>query len=219
MAYRGGTSRTFRRAETAANFGREVGLQYVHAHIRYVEAMAVLGRADAAWHGLLTVCPILLERDVPAALPRQSNAYFSSSDADFADRREARRRFGRIRAGRVGVKGGWRVYSSGPGIYLNQLISNVLGLRTHFEDRVFDPVLPAEADGLTLDRLEGGRHVRYLFHVSGPGRSPSEVVVNGRAMPGGRYAVNPYRRGGLLVDGTVFRDALDRRENLVEIHA
>ena len=40
MVYRGGPSRTFRRAESAANFGREVGLQYVHAHIRYVEAMA-----------------------------------------------------------------------------------------------------------------------------------------------------------------------------------
>ncbi|HYO43108.1 MAG TPA: hypothetical protein VES19_07925, partial [Candidatus Limnocylindrales bacterium] len=219
MAYRGGISRTFKRAETAANFGREVGLQYVHAHIRYVEAMAVLGRAEAAWHGLLTVCPILLDRDVPTALPRQSNAYFSSSDADFADRREARRWFGRIRTGRVGVKGGWRVYSSGPGIYLNQLVSNVLGLRTHFDDRVFDPVLPADADGLTFDRLEGGCHVRYLFHVSGAGRSPSEVVVNGRAMPAGRYGANPYRRGGLLVDGTVFRQALDRRENLVEIHA
>ncbi len=219
MAYQGGTSRTFRRAETAANFGREVGLQYVHAHIRYVEAMAVLGRAEEAWHGLLVVCPILLERDVPSALPRQSNAYFSSSDAAFADRREASRRFGRIRTGRVGVKGGWRVYSSGPGIYLNQLISNVLGLRTHFEDRVFDPVLPAAADGLTFERLEDGRRVRYVFHISGAGRSASEVVVNGRGVSGGRYAANPYRRGGLLVDGSVFRRALDRDDNLVEIMA
>ena len=38
MAYTGGTSRIFKRAESAANFGREVGLQYVHAHIRYIEA-------------------------------------------------------------------------------------------------------------------------------------------------------------------------------------
>lgn len=219
MAYHGGTSRTFRRAETAANFGREVGLQYVHAHIRYIEAMAVLGRADEAWHGLLVVCPILIERDVPAALPRQSNAYFSSSDADFADRREARRHIDRIRTGQVGIKGGWRVYSSGPGIYLNQLVSNVLGLRAHFEDRVFDPVLPLAADGLTFERVEVGRRVRYQFHLSAAGRSPTEVVVNGHALAGGRYAVNPYRRGGLLVDGAVFRLALDRDDNLVEIMA
>ena len=46
MAYRGGTSRYFRRAETAASFGREIGLQYVHAHIRYIEAMARMGRPE-----------------------------------------------------------------------------------------------------------------------------------------------------------------------------
>ena len=33
--YRGGVSTNFKRAEQAANFGREIGLQYVHAHIRY----------------------------------------------------------------------------------------------------------------------------------------------------------------------------------------
>jgi CRISPR-associated protein Csx3 len=217
MDYHGGTSRIFRRAETAANFGREVGLQYVHAHIRYVEAMAVLGRAEAAFDGLLAVCPILLERDVPAALPRQSNVYFSSSDAAFLDRREASLHFGRIRSGRVGVKGGWRGYSSGPGVYLNQLISNVLGLRTHYDDRVFDPVLPPDADGLTFDRDESGRHVRYRFRHVGGVVSPSEVLVNGRLMPGGRYGGNPYRRGGLLVAGRTFLEALDRRDNLVEV--
>ena len=129
MAYRGGPSRYFLRAESAASFGREVGLQYVHAHIRYVEAMARMGRADAAFQGLLAVNPIRLDLDVPNALPRQANAFFSSSDAAFLDRRQASREFGKLRTGRIGVKGGWRVYSSGPGIYLNQLVSNVLGLR------------------------------------------------------------------------------------------
>jgi cellobiose phosphorylase len=43
-AYHGGTERTFRRAESAAFFGREIGLMYTHAHLRYAEAMAVLGR-------------------------------------------------------------------------------------------------------------------------------------------------------------------------------
>ena len=117
----------------------------------------------------------------------------------------------------MGLKGGWRVYSSGPGIYLNQLISNVLGLRTLYEDRVFDPVLPADADGLTFDRVEDGRRVRYLFHVSAAGPSPREILVNGRSLSGGRFAANPYRRGGLLVSGAVFRAALDREDNLVEI--
>ncbi|MHB8890450.1 MAG: GH36-type glycosyl hydrolase domain-containing protein, partial [Candidatus Limnocylindrales bacterium] len=217
MGYHGGISQIFIRAETAASFGREIGLQYVHAHIRYIEAMAVLGRSEAAFHGLLAVCPILLERDVPAALPRQANAYFSSSDAAFTDRRQASRRFGWIRSGRVGVKGGWRVYSSGPGIYINQLVSNVLGLRAWYDDLVFDPVLPADADGLTFDVEDPGRHVRYLFRVTGEGFSPREVRVNGRPLPGGRYGANPYRRGGFLVTKAVFAEALDREDNLVEI--
>ena len=217
MEYHGGTSRYFKRAESAANFGREVGLQYVHAHIRYIEAMARIGRPDEAFRGLLAVCPIRLDLDVPSALPRQSNAYFSSSDAAFMDRRQASRQFGRIRTGRVGVKGGWRVYSSGPGIYINQVISNVLGLRTYFDDVVLDPVLPRRADGLTFDFEYEGRPVRYLYHVAGDGFSPREVRVNGRPLPGGRYADNPYRPGGMLISKRAFGEALDRDENLVEI--
>ena len=217
MEYRGGTSRYFKRAESAANFGREVGLQYVHAHIRYIEAMARIGRPEEAFCGLMAVCPIRLELDVPPALPRQANAYFSSSDAAFMDREQASRQFGRLRTGRVGVKGGWRVYSSGPGIYLNQLISNVLGLRRCFDDVVIDPVLPRRADGLTFDVEDEGRPVRYRYHVSGDGFSPREVAVNGRRLPADRHADNPYRPGGLLISRRAFGDALDREENLVEI--
>ncbi len=217
MDYHGGTSRYFRRAETAASFGREIGLQYVHAHIRYIEAMARIGRPEEAFRGLLAVCPIGLDIDVPSALPRQANAYFSSSDAAFADRRQASRQFGRIRSGRVGVRGGWRVYSSGPGIYINQVISNVLGLRTYFDDLVFDPVLPRRADGLTFDFEHEGRPVRYLFHVVGDGFSPRALSVNGLPLPGGRYADNPYRPGGMLVSKREFDMALHPGGNVVEI--
>ncbi len=217
MAYRGGPSRIFKRAESAANFGREIGLQYVHAHIRYVEAMARMGRPADAFRGLLAICPIGLERDVRSALPRQSNAFFSSSDAAFHDRYEASRRFGRLRSGGVGVKGGWRVYSSGPGIYINQLISNVLGLRTWFDDVVIDPVLPQDADGLTFDVERDGRAVRYLYHVSGDGYGPNEVHVNGRPLVDARTTENPYRRGGFLVGRAVFDAALDRATNVVEV--
>ena len=217
MEYRGGTSRYFKRAESAANFGREVGLQYVHAHIRYVEAMTRIGRPEDAFRGLLAICPIGLERDVPTALPRQSNAYFSSSDAAFSDRRQASRQFGRIRSGRVGIKGGWRVYSSGPGIYINQLVSNVLGLRTFFDDVVIDPVLPKGADGLTFDFEFEGRPVRYAYRVTGDGFSPRSVRVNGRELATGRYADNPYRPGGQLIPKRDFGAGLDRDANRVEI--
>jgi CRISPR-associated protein Csx3 len=217
MDYTGGTSRYFRRAESAANFGREVGLQYVHAHIRYIEAMARIGRPEEAFWGLMAVCPIGLETDVPAALPRQANAYFSSSDAAFRDRDQASREFGRLRAGTVGVKGGWRVYSSGPGIYVNQLISNVLGVRTHYDDVVLDPVLPRGADGLTFDSTHEGRSVRYTYHVAGRGFGPSRVQVNGRPLAADGETANPYRRGGFVVARSAFGDALDREDNVVEI--
>jgi cellobiose phosphorylase len=216
MEYHGGTSRFFRRAESAANFGREVGLQYVHAHIRYIEAMARIGRPDEVFWGLMAVCPVGIDRSVPSALPRQSNAYFSSSDADFLDRHQALRQFDRVRRGSVGVKGGWRVYSSGPGIYLNQLVSNVLGLRRSFEHVVFDPVLPRDLDGLTVDRLERGRRVQYRYRVTGEGYAPHELRVNGRQLPAQR-ADNPYRSGGLLVAQRAFDAALDRNVNEVEI--
>jgi cellobiose phosphorylase len=217
MPYRGGTSTIFRRAESAAYFGREIGLQYVHAHIRYIEAMCRLGRADAAFDGLLRICPILLERDVPNALPRQANAYFSSSDADVPDRAAASRDLERIRSGEIGAKGGWRIYSSGPGIYLRQLIGNVLGLRTHFDDVVVDPVLPARADGLTFARDEAGRRVRYLFHVSDRGGAVREVLVNGVALSDDRREANPYRTGGLLFSRAAWDAALDQPDNLVEV--
>ncbi len=53
VTYRGGPERVFRRAESAAFFGREIGLMYVHAHLRYGEALAALGDADALWEALL----------------------------------------------------------------------------------------------------------------------------------------------------------------------
>jgi CRISPR-associated protein Csx3 len=217
MEYRGGTSRTFKRAETAANFGREIGLQYVHAHIRYIEAMARIGRADEAFKGLLAICPIRLDLDVPSALPRQANAFFSSSDAAFRDRRQASRQFGRIRTGRIGLKGGWRIYSSGPGIFLNQLIANILGIRTLFEDVVLDPVLPRRADGLTFDFEFDGRRVQYRYRITGDRTSPREVIVNGRPLGDGRRIANPYRPGGIAIPRAAFGAGLDRDENVVEI--
>src|SRR5262249_55886553 len=37
VTYRGGIETTFRRAESSSFFGREIGLMYVHAHLRYCE--------------------------------------------------------------------------------------------------------------------------------------------------------------------------------------
>ena len=151
VAYHGGPERTFRRAESASFFGREIGLMYVHAHLRYAEAMAVLGEADALWDSLHAVNPISVTERVANAAPRQRNAYFSSSDAAFPDRYAASTAWSRVKAGTIPVEGGWRIYSSGPGLYMNVLIRHALGIRRAFGNRFNEPVLPSALSALRLE--------------------------------------------------------------------
>jgi cellobiose phosphorylase len=141
VAYHGGIERTFRRAESAAFFGREIGLMYTHAHLRYAEAMAVLGEADALWDALHVANPVSVTQRVRNAAARQRNAYFSSSDAAFDDRYAASEAWPRVKDATIEVEGGWRVYSSGPGLYMNVLIRHALGIRRAFGERIEAPVV------------------------------------------------------------------------------
>ena len=120
-AYRGGTETLFRRAESAANVGREIGLMYVHSHLRYAEAMALIGETGAFRAAILAASPIASTETVASAALRQRNAYFSSSDAAFPDRYEAAASWHRVRDGSIAVEGGWRIYSSGPGLFTSLL--------------------------------------------------------------------------------------------------
>jgi 1,2-beta-oligoglucan phosphorylase len=150
IAYHGGTMQLFRRAESAAYFGREIGLMYTHAHLRYAEAMAASGDAEALWRALLLVNPIAVTDLVPHAALRQRNASFSSSDAAFADRYAASRDWEQVRRGTVAVEGGWRIYSSGPGIYISLLVRHVFGHRRWFGQPVHAPLLPPAEAGAGL---------------------------------------------------------------------
>ncbi len=116
VTYRGGLEVNFRRAESAAFFGREIGLMYSHAHLRYCEALGVIGETEAAREALKIINPITVEGQPRSGL-RQRNAYFSSSDAAFRDREQASAEWDRMRNGEILVRGGWRIYSSGPGIF------------------------------------------------------------------------------------------------------
>jgi 1,2-beta-oligoglucan phosphorylase len=129
VAYRGGPQMIFRRAESASFFGREIGLMYTHAHLRYAEAMSALGRRGALFDALVLVNPVSVCDNMPQALPRQRNAFFSSSDAAFPDRDSASAQWPRVKAGRIGLEGGWRIYSSGPGIFTSLLICSGFGRR------------------------------------------------------------------------------------------
>ena len=215
--YQGGIEKLFKRADTAANVGREIGLQYVHAHIRYIEAMAKLGDADRLWQALQVVNPVGLDRVIPGSVARQSNVYFTSSDADFADRLEAAERWPELRAGRVATRGGWRLYSSGPGLYLNKVRTCLLGLRESFGDVIFDPVLPRSLNGLTADTHLLGRPVHLVYTVRTGTHSPGAVRVNGTLLPGAQREPNPYRAGGLRYTSSVLAALLTGPENHIEI--
>ncbi|KPL59414.1 GH36-type glycosyl hydrolase domain-containing protein [Rossellomorea vietnamensis] len=213
--YEGGVSTHFKRAEQASNFGREIGLQYVHAHIRYVEAMAKLGKTDEVWQGLQIINPIGLKDVVPNAERRQSNAYFSSSDGKFNTRYEAQERFNELRDGSVPVKGGWRIYSSGPGIYMNQLISNCLGVRQEAGDLIIDPVLPDKLDGLRMDFEITNRPVTFVYHLGNP--DSKRVVVNGEEARFESLS-NRYRSGGIKLKQQELEKWLHEEANTIEVY-
>lgn len=153
LDYHGGPEKIFRRAESAAFFGREIGLMYTHSHLRYAEAAAALGEAGALWDAMLVVNPAAVGDLLPNASLRQRNAYFSSSDAAFSDRYEASAEWDRVKAGAVPVDGGWRIYSSGPGLYVSMIVQCVFGQKRRFGERYADPRLPPErAAALSMAR-------------------------------------------------------------------
>jgi len=153
LAYHGGVETIFHRAESAAFFGREIGLMYVHSHLRCAEALSLMGKRRAFWDAFLVVNPIASTERLSNATLRQRNAYFSSSDAAFRDRYRASADWSRVRKGAVAVDGGWRVYSSGPGLCLYLLVQHAFGLRRRFGQRIAEPLLPAGEKHLRLEGL------------------------------------------------------------------
>lgn len=209
VKYRGGNPQIFIRAETATNFGREIGLQYVHAHIRYLEAMAKIGEGTRLFHGLKVINPILIKENVVNALTRQSNTYFTSSDGVFNNRYEADANFEKLRTGNVLVKGGWRLYSSGPGIYLNQLISQFLGIKQYQNNLYLDPVLPKSLNGLKCFYDFEGYHLNITYEVTSES-GVKAVIINGRTIKL-NTAFNKYRRSGVIV----FRSYLEKENEII----
>jgi cellobiose phosphorylase len=89
--------------------------------------------------------------ELPNASLRQRNAYFSSSDAAFQDRYQASSEWGRVKANSIAVDGGWRVYSSGPGLYANMLVRHAFGLKRRFGRRIVAPSLRQSRRDLSLE--------------------------------------------------------------------
>ncbi|MDF2145583.1 cellobiose phosphorylase [Knoellia sp. p5-6-4] len=198
VAYSGGPMHVFQRAESSTFWGREIGLMYMHAHLRYAEALARVGEAEQLFEAFMLANPVGVTGRVAQARPRQSTTYYSSSDGVFADRHDASERYDDLMRGDVPLEGGWRVYSSGPGLFLRLLTETVLGVRVRGDRVEVDPVLDPRLDGLTVRMPLGDKRVEITFGVGRQGHGVARLAVDGRE-PDSTPLANPYRRGGVSV--------------------
>jgi cellobiose phosphorylase len=205
--YHGGPMEVFQRAEASTFFGREIGIMYTHAHLRYAEALARHGDGEQLLKALSLANPIGMTERVPNAQPRQSTCYYSSSDARFADRYEAAAHYDEVMAGQVRLEGGWRVYSSGPGIFLRLVVECLLGVRHRGDLLEIDPVLAPALDGLQATVPLDGTSLDLTFRVGPGGVGPVAVVLNGVTLAM-TALTNPYRPAGVAIDMALVRAGL-----------
>jgi cellobiose phosphorylase len=216
FVYQGGPQHRFQRAESSSFFGREIGIMYTHAHLRYAEAMARFGDAGALFLALRQANPLGLRSVVPAARLRQANCYYSSSDAAFADRYEALSEYEKVRTGAVPFEGGWRVYSSGAGIAMRLIHECFLGIRKGHSVLVLDPVIPRSLDRLATEIALDGRKVRVEYRVKKTGHGVMALTLNGKALAF-EPLDNPYRPGGAEVSMAAVRALLGKGVNTLTI--
>jgi cellobiose phosphorylase len=216
MPYRGGPQRLFQRAESAAFFGREIGLMYMHAHLRYAQALAHLGEAERFFKALCQANPIGIRSIVPRATLRQANCYYSSSDAAFEDRYRARSEYDRIKLGTVGLDGGWRVYSSGAGIAVGLIVRRLLGLDLEAQSLRLDPVIPAALNGLRVDLEFFGKPLEIEYSIQMSGCGVAAVELNGRRLDFVRED-NVHRTGAALIAVDALRNRLQDGHNTMKV--
>ncbi len=216
LPYHGGVQKFFQRAESATYFGREIGIMYMHAHLRFCEALARFGDADGFFHALCQANPIAIRELVPSAALRQANCYYSSSDPAFPDRYEAFDDYDQVKRGEVALEGGWRVYSSGAGISVRLIMQCFLGLRLERNSLLLDPVIPAALDGMIATLHLAGRPVDVLYRINGRGCGVVSVNLNGADLDFIRET-NPYRPGAARVSMAAFTPGLTEDDNRLTV--
>jgi len=216
LKYKGGIQEIFQRAESSTFFGREIGLMYIHEHIRYAESQAVTGKAESFVKALRQAIPVDYREVVSCGDYRQANCYYSSSDVTFKSRYEADERYADVIAGKMPLKGGWRVYSSGPGIYISLIVGRLLGFRVNAEQVIFDPVMPVSMDGLTAELNWSGFPLNLSYRVKNGTFAPKRILVNGSEIAFTREE-NPYREGAAIAGREQFIQLLKAEGNDIVI--
>lgn len=218
LVYRGGPRKLFDRAESSAFFGREIGLMYNHAHLRYAQSLAVCGRSEEFFVALDQAHAIGFCHRLSRANIRQLNCFYSSSDALFNDRYQSFQNYDEIKQGEVRFEGGWRIYSSGPGLFLRLVHDYFLGLRRGSKYFIFDPVIEKSLDGLRVHTAFDNHRVEIVYRVKEKGCGLRRLVVNGDELKWQRE-VNPYRLGGgAILIGDLFQSYhKDQNEMIIEV--
>jgi 1,2-beta-oligoglucan phosphorylase len=216
MPYHGGLQQLFQRAETATFFGREIGLMYMHAHLRFAQALAHVGEAERFFHALCQANPIGIRSIVPTATLRQANCYYSSSDAAFDDRYQASEEYQRIGRSSIALDGGWRVYSSGAGIALGLIIRRFLGVSAEARHLRVDPVIPVTLNGLRVESALLGRPAELRYQVAGSGCGVNSITLNDTPLTFITES-NPHRRGAALVAIAAVTRSLQSEGNILTI--
>jgi cellobiose phosphorylase len=92
----------------------------------------------------------------------------------------------------------------------------LIGLRSHFNTTIIDPVIPMELDGLKVSLEYLGKRVLFRFSIDGKNSGVKKIEVNGAALSFNRES-NPYRRGGAVVHTSELDKALNQPENIVVV--
>ena len=217
LQYSGGEQLFFRRAETSAYFGREAGCMYIHAHLRFADAQARVGNAEALTKALRQANPVAYRDIVACGDYRQANCYFSSSDVTLEHRYIANKQYSRIMSGKEILRSGWRIYSSGPGIYIALIIRRFVGIRDSFGKTIIDPVVPKSLNNFTASLDYHGKRISICVKTTKGVAGPRRIQINGKSVQFERED-NPYRQGGAVLSKSHFRSLLSDVDNLIVVH-
>jgi cellobiose phosphorylase len=130
----------------------------------------------------------------------------------FSDRYQAFDDYGKVKRGEVPLEGGWRVYSSGPGIAVRLIMQCFLGLRVEKDALVLDPCVPPELDGLIARVKLTGCEVEVHYRTGKSGRGPMTVELNGTPLEFVRGS-NRYRLAGVRIPMKSWTEHLKKSGN------
>ena len=124
---------------------------YTQAHLRFCEALAVLGKADGFGRRLRPSPRLRWTKLSPTPACGKGIAILPAATQAFRDRYQASAKWDRVRAGSVGAEAGWRIYSGGPGLFVDLLIRRAAGRRRRFGKNVNASLGSAAGDSLVLE--------------------------------------------------------------------